>query len=148
MKVILNQKIDELGSEGEILIVKDGYARNYLIPKGWAKHATKANIVATQKDIEKKQKKDAKTRDNLEALGKQLDKLSLKFELKAGEEGRLFGSVTSQMIVDAIAKKGYTIDKKEVEMTETISHVGKYFVDVKLGHGFNGRVKIKVIAEN
>ena len=147
MKVILNQTIDNLGSEGEILIVKDGYARNFLIPKGWAKQATKINIVATQKDIENKQKKDAKTRDNLAALGKQLDKLSLKFELKAGEEGRLFGSVTSQMIVDTIAEAGYTIDKKEVEMTETISHVGKYFVDVKLGHGFSGRVKIKVSAE-
>ena len=147
MKVILNKTIEDLGSEGEILIVKDGYARNYLIPKGWAKMATKINIVATQKDIKNKQNKDAKTRDNLEALGKQLDKLSLKFELKAGEEGRLFGSVTAQMIVDAIAKKGYTVDKKEVEVTETISHVGKYFVDVKLGNGFSGRVKIKVSAE-
>ena len=147
MKVVLNQTIDDLGGEGEILIVKDGYARNYLIPKGWAKRATKENIIATQKDIENKQKKEAKTRDNLEALGKQLDKLSLKFELKAGEEGRLFGSVTSQMIVDAIAEKGYTIDKKEVEITETISHVGKYFVNIKLGHGFTARVKIKVSAE-
>ena len=147
MKIILNQTIDALGSEGEILIVKDGYARNYLIPKGWAKKATKVNIVATQKDIKNKQKKDAKTRDNLEALGKQLDKLSLKFELKAGEEGRLFGSVTSKMIVDAIAKAGYTVDKKEIELAETISHVGKYFVNVKLGDGFSGRIKIKVISE-
>ena len=147
MKVILNKTIENLGSEGEILIVKDGYARNYLIPKGWVKRATKVNIVATQKDIKNKQKKDAKTRDNLEALGKQLDKLSLKFELKAGEEGRLFGSVTAQMIVDAIAKEGYTVDKKEVEVTETISHVGKYFVNVKLGNGFSGRIKIKVISE-
>ena len=147
MKIILNQAIDSLGNEGEILNVKAGYARNYLIPRGWAKQATKVNIAATQKEIESKQKKEAKTRDNLEALGKMLDKLSLKFELKAGEEGRLFGSVTSQMIVEAIAEKGYSVDKKEVEMTETISHVGKYFVDVKLGHGFNGRVKIKVTAE-
>ena len=147
MKVILNQTIDDLGGEGEILIVKDGYARNYLIPKGWAKRATQINISSTQKEIENKQKKDAKTRENLEALVKQLDKLSLKFELKAGEEGRLFGSVTSQMIVGAIAEKGYTIDKKELEMTETINHVGKYFVDVKLGHGLNGRIKIKVVAE-
>ena len=147
MKVILNQTIDDLGGEGEILIVKDGYARNYLIPKGWANQATKVNLIATKKNIENKQRKEAKTRDNLEALGKQLDKLSLKFELKAGEEGRLFGSVTSQMIVDAIAEKGYTIDKKEVEITETISHVGKCFVNIKLGHGFSARVKIKVSAE-
>ena len=147
MKIILNQAIDSLGNEGEILNVKAGYARNYLIPKGWAKQATKINIAATQKEIEAKQKKEAKTRDNLEALGKILDKLSLKFELKAGEEGRLFGSVTSQMIVDAIVEKGYTVNKKEIEMEESINHVGKYFVDVKLGHGFAGRVKIKVAEE-
>ena len=147
MKIILNQAIDSLGNEGEILDVKAGYARNYLIPKGWAKQATKINIAATQKEIEAKQKKEAKTRDNLEALGKILDKLSLKFELKAGEEGRLFGSVTSQMIVDAIVEKGYTVNKKEIEMEESINHVGKYFVDVKLGHGFAGRVKIKVAEE-
>ena len=147
MKIILNQAIDSLGNEGEILDVKAGYARNYLIPKGWAKQATKINIAATQKEIEAKQKKEAKTRDNLEALGKILDKLSLKFELKAGEEGRLFGSVTSQMIVEAIAEKGYTVNKKEIEMEESINHVGKYFVDVKLGHGFSGRVKLKVTEE-
>ena len=147
MKVILNQTIDNLGSEGEILTVKDGYARNYLIPKGWAKQATKINIVTTQKNIENKQKKDAKTRDNLEALSKQLDKLSLKFELKAGEEGRLFGSVTSQMIVDAITEKGYTVNKKEIEIPDSINHVGKYFVDVKLGHGYSGRIKLKVATE-
>ena len=147
MKVILNQTIENLGDEGEILIVKAGYARNYLIPKGWAKQATKINIAATQKEIEAKEKKEAKTRENLEALGKVLDKLSLKFELKAGEEGRLFGSVTSQMIVDAIAEKGYTVNKKEIEMDESINHVGKYFVDVKLGHGFSGRVKVKVSEE-
>ena len=147
MKIILNQAIDSLGNEGEILDVKAGYARNYLIPKGWAKQATKINIAATQKEIEAKQKKEAKTRDNLEALGKILDKLSLKFELKAGEEGKLFGSVTSQMIVDAISEKGYTVNKKEIEMEESINHVCKYFIDVKLGHGFAGRIKIKVAEE-
>ena len=147
MKIILNQAIDSLGSEGEIIDVKPGFARNYLIPKGWAKQATKINIAATQKEIEAKEKKEAKTRENLEALGKVLDKLSLKFELKAGEEGRLFGSVTSQMIIDAIAEKGYTVNKKEIEMDESINHVGKYFVDVKLGHGFSGRVKVKVSEE-
>ena len=147
MKIILNQAIDSLGNEGEILDVKPGFARNYLIPKGWAKQATRINIAATQKEIEAKEKKEAKTRENLEALGKVLDKLSLKFELKAGEEGRLFGSVTSQMIVDAIAEKGYTVNKKEIEMDESINHVGKYFVDVKLGHGFSGRIKVKVSEE-
>ncbi len=147
MKIILKQSIENLGNEGEIVDVKPGYARNYLIPKGWAKQATKLNIISTQKEIEVKLQKEAKNRQNLEALGKQLDKLSLKFELKAGEEGKLFGSVTSQMIVDAISEKGYTVNKKEIEIPESINHVGKYFVDVKLGHGYSGRIKLKVIAE-
>ena len=147
MKIILNQTVANLGDAGTVIFVKDGYARNYLIPKGLAQMATKANIAITQKYIESQQIKDAKTRDNLEALGKQLDKLSLKFELKTGEEGRLFGSVTSQMVVDAIAEKGFTVKKKEIEMTETINHVGKYFVDIKLGHGFSGRIKLKVASE-
>ncbi|MDP6570971.1 MAG: 50S ribosomal protein L9 [Candidatus Marinimicrobia bacterium] len=147
MKIILNQSIENLGTAGEVLTVKDGYARNYLIPKGWAKQATRDNIASTEKAIEEQEKRDAKTRANLEALAKQLDKLSLKFELKAGEDDKLFGSVTSQMIVDAIAEKGYTVDKKEIEIPEAIKHVGKFFVDVKLGQGFSGRVKIKVSAE-
>ena len=147
MKIILKQSVDNLGGEGEILEVKAGYGRNYLIPKGWAKQATKVNIAATEKEIDARLKKEAKTRDNLEALGKQLDKISLKFELKAGEEGKLFGSVTSQMIVDGIAEKGYTVNKKEIEIEESINHVGKYFVDVKLGYGFSGRVKLKINAE-
>ena len=147
MEIILNQNIDNLGSEGEVVKVKDGYARNYLIPKGWAKLATKNNIDSTMKEIESKQKKEAKNRENLDSLGKQLDKLSLKLELKAGEEGKLFGSVTSQMIVDAISEKGFAIDKKEVEINETINQVGKYFVNINLGKGFSGKVKIKVNSE-
>jgi len=147
MKIILNQNIDNLGNEGEIVNVKDGFARNYLIPKGWARIATKNNIESTMKEIETKQKKEAKTRENLESLGKQLDKLSLKLELKAGEEGKLFGSVTSQMISDAIAEQGYTVDKKEIEIIEPIKHLGKYFVNVQLGPELKAKIKIKVLAQ-
>jgi large subunit ribosomal protein L9 len=127
--------------------VKDGYARNYLFPRGIAKNATKKNIATIQKEIEDRQIREAKTRENLEALTKQLDKLSLKFELKSGEDDRLFGSVTSQMISDAIAEKGYIIDKKEIEIPEPIKHVGKYFVHVKLGLELDAKIKIKVAAQ-
>lgn len=147
MKIILNEVVNNLGDPGDIVNVKDGYARNYLIPKGWAQKATKNNIEAIKKLIESKEKKDAKTRENLEALGKQLDKVSIKLELKAGEEGKLFGSVTSQMIVDAISEKGFNINKKEVELSETINQVGKYFVNINLGQGYSGKVKVKVNAE-
>jgi len=139
--------VDSLGNEGEIVTVKDGFARNYLLPREIAKNATKNNISAIKKEIENRQIREAKTRDNLKALTKQLDKLSLKFELKAGEEDRLFGSVTSQMISDAIAEKGYAVDKKEIEIPEPIKHVGKYFVHVKLGLELDAKIKVKVAAK-
>jgi large subunit ribosomal protein L9 len=147
LKVILNKTVDSLGNEGEIVTVKDGFARNYLLPREIAKNATKNNISAIKKEIENRQIREAKTRDNLKALTKQLDKLSLKFELKAGEEDRLFGSVTSQMISDAIAEKGYAVDKKEIEIPEPIKHVGKYFVHVKLGLELDAKIKVKVAAK-
>ena len=147
MKVILNQTIDGLGGEGDIVAVKDGFARNYLFPRGIAKNATKANIIAIQKEIDERKIREAITRENLEALTIQLDKLSLKFEMKTGEDDRLFGSVTAQMISDAITEKGYTVDKKEIEIPEPIKHIGKYFVHVKLGPELDAKIKVKVAAQ-
>ena len=147
MKVILNKTVDGLGGEGDVVAVKNGFARNYLFPRGIAKNATKNNIAAIQKEIEDRKVRDAKTRENLEALAKQLNKLSLKFDLKAGEDERLFGSVTSQMISDAIAEKGYTVDKKEIEILEPIKHVGNYFIHVKFGPELDAKIKVKVTAK-
>jgi large subunit ribosomal protein L9 len=147
MKIILSQKVDSLGNAGDIVTVKDGYGRNYLIPKGLASVATKKNIAAMETLIEQQKTKEAKTRANLESLADRLNSLTLKFSLKAGEDDKLFGSVTSQMISEAIIDKGYSVEKREIEMEESINHVGNHFVNIKLGHGFSGRVKIKVAAE-
>ena len=147
MKIILNKTYDGLGNEGDIVNVKNGYARNYLIPLGIAKNATENNIAAIKKEIEIRQKQDAKTRENLAALIKQLDKLSLKFELKAGEDDKLFGSVTAQMISDKISEQGYTVDKKEIEIPEPIKHIVKYFVNVHLGPELEAKIKIKVTSQ-
>jgi len=144
MKIILNENIDSLGKIGDIVSVKNGYARNYLIPNGLAQIATEKNIESTKKLIEIREKKDAINRSNLEALAKKLDKLTLKFELQAGEEDKLFGSVTSAMICDAIEVEGYTVDKKEIQLEEPIKHLGNHFVDIQLDHELNARVKIKV----
>lgn len=147
MQIILNQDVETLGKAGEIITVKPGYARNYLIPQGMATMATKNNIEAIKKNIETQDRKDARTRTNLEALAERLNKLTLKFELKAGEDEKLFGSVTNIMIAEAIAEKGYTVDRKEIEMEEAIKSVGNHYVVVKLGGGFSGRIKIKVAAK-
>ena len=147
MQIILNQDMETLGKAGEIITVKPGFARNYLIPQGMATMATKNNIEAIKKSIETQDRKDARTRTNLEALAERLNKLTLKFELQAGEDDKLFGSVTNIMIAEAIAEKGYTVDRKEIEMGEAIKSVGNHFVVVKLGNGFSGRIKIKVAAK-
>ena len=147
MKIILNKSIENLGNEGEIVNVKDGFARNYLIPKGMARNATENNIIAIQKEIKNREIHEAKTRKNMEALNKQLNKLSLKFTLKAGEDDKLFGSVTSQMISDAISEQGYTVDKKEIEIPEPIKSLGKFVVFIKLSTELEAKVKIKVSAE-
>ena len=148
MKVILNENINSLGKIGDIVSVKDGYARNYLIPNGLAQLATDKNIQSTQKLIEIREKKDAINRANLEVLAKKLDKLTLKFELQAGEDDKLFGSVTSTMICDAIKEKGYAINKKEIQLEESIKHLGNHFVEIQLDHELSAKVKIKVSAIN
>ena len=147
MQIILNQDVDTLGKAGEIITVKDGYARNYLIPHGIGTMATKKNIEATNNSIEIQERKDARTRTNLEALAERLNKLTLKFDLQAGEDDKLFGSVTNIMIAEAVSEKGYTIDRKEIEMEEAIKSVGNHYVVVKLGNGFSGWIKIKVSAK-
>mgnify|MGYP000199230375 CR=1 FL=1 len=148
MQIILNQDVKTLGKAGEIITVKPGFARNYLIPQGMATMATKKNIEATKKNIETQERKEARTRTNLEALAERLNKLTLKFELQAGEDDKLFGSVTNVMIAEAISEKGYTVDRKEIEIEEAIKSIGNHFVVVKLGNGFSGRVKIKVAAKD
>lgn len=144
MKIILKQTYNKLGNPGEVISVKDGFARNYLIPKGIAEIATKRNVERLELELEKIAEKEAKTRSNLETLVGKLNKLTLKFELKAGDEGKLFGSVTAQMIADAIAEKGYEIDRKEIQISEAIKSEGSHFVEVRLNKGFTGKVKVKV----
>ena len=147
MKVILLETDEHLGQIGDIVNVKPGYARNYLIPNKKASIATKENIVYFEKWIESQKIKEAKNRENIELLAKQLDKMTLKFTLKAGENDKLFGSVTSQMISDEIENSGYSIDKKEIELKEPIKDLGNHFVHVNLGDNLKPKIKIKIQAE-
>ena len=147
MQIILNQNIDTLGKAGDIVTDKDGFARNYLIPQGKASLATKKNIEATQKAIELKERIEAQTRENLQSLAERLNKLTLKFSLQAGEDDKLFGSVTNSMISESINEKGYKVDRKEIEMEDSIKSLGNHYVNIKLGKGIVGRVKIKVAAK-
>ena len=147
MKVILLKTNENLGDIGEIVNVKSGYARNFLIPNKIASIATKENIAYYTKWIESQKIKEAKSRENIQLLAKQLDKMTLKFSLKAGENDKLFGSVTSQMISEEIENMGYSVDKKEIILEDSLKEIGNHFVYVNLGEDLKPKIKIKIKAE-
>ena len=147
MKIILRQDHDKLGKLGETVEVKDGYARNYLIPSKIAFAATKGNLHALEeekKQLEERSKKDLR---NAEKLVVELEKLSITLQVKVGEDEKLFGSVTSQMIADAMKEKGITVDKRIIDLEEPIKALGIYTVNVKLHTNVTGKVKVWVVRE-
>ena len=146
MKIILLQTYKTLGQVGEIVNVKSGYARNFLFPKKIAQIATDANIKSLESWLKQEEIKEAKNKENKELLVKYLNKLTLKFELQAGENEKLFGSVTSQMISDEIEKQGYSIDKKELILDDALKTIGNHFVEVDLGSELKAKIKIKISA--
>ena len=147
MEVILRKDHDKLGTVGTKIVVKDGYARNYLIPRGLAYEATKGALRAL--DEEKKQADHRSTKElkSSEKLAQELDKVSITIQMKVGEDEKLFGSVTSQMIADALKEKGLEIDKRIIELEEPIKALGIYTVNVKLHQSVTGKVKVWVVRE-
>ena len=147
MKIILKQSVDTLGKAGDIVKVKPGYGRNYLIPRGLGVLATPSMINATIQEIERKAIKEAKSKENLEIIANKLNTIKLTFSLKAGEDDKLFGSVTTQMISDSLNEKGYKVDKKYISVDETIKTLGNYSAIIDFGDEISAKVKLKVIAE-
>jgi len=147
MKVILRQDHNKLGKLGDVVDVKDGYARNFLIPRNIAFLAT-ANAVKML-DEEKKQsaRRMDKEKTGSEKLAAELGKLSLTIQMKVGEDEKLFGSVTSQMIADGLQEKGITLDKRIIELDEPLKALGIYDVNVKLPGSVTGKVKVWVVRE-
>ena len=147
MKVILRQDFEQLGRVGDVVEVKDGYARNYLIPRKIAYQATQSSI--RQLDEEKKQqaKHLDKEKRQSEKLDAELEKVSITIQMKVGEDDKLFGSVTSQMIVDALKEKGFSLDKRQIELEDIIKALGIYSVDAKLPGGVVAKVKVWVVRE-
>ena len=146
MKIILLKSYENLGKVGEIVNVKPGFARNYLIPNKIASLATEQNIKALEVFLKSQENKEAKNRVNLEALSKKLNSLTLKFDVQVGEDEKLFGSVTSQMIADELADKGYTVDKKEIVLEDTIKELGNFKIAINLGYDLDTKIKVKVQA--
>ncbi len=150
IKVILRQDVAELGASGDVVTVKPGYARNFLLPQGLAFEATTANI--KQLEDEKKRNEAKSKRDFLEARRRaaQLENVSLTFHANAGEEGKLFGSITSADIADRLKEQGldFEVDKRDIELDEPIKSLGVYSVPVRLHTDVKPEIKIWIIKQD
>jgi len=147
MKIILRQDHGKLGKIGDLVEVKDGYARNYLIPRNIGYLANAGNLRKLEE--EKKQHTTNQTRElqHSQKMSAELDKVSVTLKVKVGEDEKLFGSVTSQMISEALVEKGLTIDKRIIELDEPIKALGIYTVNIKLHSDVTGKVKVWVVRE-
>lgn len=145
--ILLREDIDTLGGRGEIVKVRSGYARNYLLPQGLATLATKGNVKQIEQEREALLKKAAVERATAEAQKEQMGTIELAFERKAGEGGTLFGSVTSMDIADALKAKGYEIDRRKISLKDAIKETGEYTVKVKLHREVTLDVPVAVTAE-
>ena len=146
-QVLLREDIDNLGARGEIVRVKSGYARNYLLPRNLAVQATANNVRQIEGEKAALAKREAKDRSGAELQAGQLGKLTLKFERKVGEAGVLYGSVTSMDIAHELKEQGYEIDRRKIILREPIKRFGSYTVPVRLHREVTVELPISVLGE-
>lgn len=147
MKIILLEDVDKLGKRGAVVSVKDGYGRNFLLPRKLAAAATEGNLKRVEMEAKKYKVKEAKEESDASQIKSNLEALSLSIQVKAGEGDVLFGSVTSADIAEMLEKKGYNIDKRKIELDEPIKRLGSYQVPVKLFKSVSASVKLDVVKE-
>src|SRR5574338_651993 len=135
MKVILKHDVKGLGREGDMKDVKDGYARNFLLPTGAAVIADKGAVANWERHREQREERDRTIRADAEATAEKLNQLRIEIPVKAGERGRLFGAVTSHQIVEAIRREGVEIDRHALHLREPIKTLGDYRVDARIMAG-------------
>ena len=148
MEVVLKEDIENLGHMGEVVKVKDGYARNYLLPRGLVVLANKKNLKA----LEHEQRMIGQRRDRLtkeaQGISETLSRVSLEFAVKVGEEGRLFGSVTNMDIEKALKEKGFDVERRRIVLHDPIKQVGDYEVPIRLRPEVMPSIKVKVLSED
>ena len=148
MQVILRERIEQLGDAGEIVDVKPGYGRNYLIPKGLAYEATAANKRRLEAERARTAAKEAETMGEAQKRAAAIEGISLTFHARAGQEGKLFGSITSADIAEKLAEQGVTIDRRQIELDEPIKALGVTSVPIRLHTSVRPEVKVWVIQED
>ncbi|MDC4206368.1 MAG: 50S ribosomal protein L9 [Candidatus Manganitrophus sp.] len=145
MKVILREDVDKLGRMGDLVNVADGYARNFLLPRNMAALATTKNIKSLEHEKRVIADRIKKEKMAAEEEAKKISAVSVSIPVQVGEEGKLFGSVTSKDIADAIAAQGFEIDKRRIQLEKPIKEIGTFMVPVKVHHDVTAQVKVEVI---
>ncbi|BCG61674.1 50S ribosomal protein L9 [Paenibacillus sp. URB8-2] len=148
MKVIFIKDVKGQGKKGQIKEVSEGYATNFLLPRGMARPATEGNMKTIENQAAAEQRRKEQEKEEAQQLGEKLSELTLTMKAKAGEGGRLFGAITSKQIAEALLKQsGITIDKRKIEMDEPIRHLGTLQVQVKLHTEVKAVLKVQVTEE-
>lgn len=147
MKLILREDVYNLGKGGDLVEVKPGYGRNYLIPRGLAVLANPRNIREVEHQKAVAAAKAAKLKANAEAVAKRLADTPVTFQRKVGEQEKLYGSVTAMDVAEALAARGVQIDRRTIDLSEPLKTLGDFEVGVKLHSEVVGKVKVKVVAE-
>ncbi len=147
MKIILMSDVKSLGTTGTVVEVADGYARNFLLPRGLAAEASKGSLALLEQQRRAKARRDAEAVANAEALGKQLEGLQLTVPAKAGGNGKLFGAITNGNVAEAIfTTLGIEIDRHKIEVPDNIKSLGSYPIEIRLGKNITAKSTVKVIA--
>lgn len=148
MKLILKQDVEKIGKKGEVVNVKDGYARNFLLPQDLAVEATPKNLKQLKKQVAAIEKKNAEELAQAQDLAKKIEAAQVEVSLKSGEGGKTFGSISSKEIADVLKSEvGFDVDKKKIQIEEAIKSIGTHIVTVKLHPEVTCELKVKVNEE-
>ncbi len=147
MDVILRQDVDNLGSAGDLVTVKDGYARNFLLPRGLAYQATEGNKRRLEAERAQRNRKQAVEVEAAREVAGRLEQVSITFTMKAGEGDKLFGSVTATDVARQLDAQGFAVDKKQIELDEPLKALGVYKVPVRLHADVKPEVRVWVVRE-
>ena len=148
MDIILKKDTPNLGDAGDIVKVKAGYARNFLIPQGWAMTATTSNVKVMKENQKQAAHKLAKVRIEAEAKAETLKSLDLKFPVKVGTTGKIFGSITALQISRHLKELGYEVDRKDITFSEEVNKIGQYTINVKIYKDVVAEVQLNVVRED
>jgi len=147
MEIILRQAVENLGKPGDVVKVKNGYARNYLLPHNLAYEATPGNLKRIQQERERLEAAESQRRGSAQEIATKLEQVSLTFSARVGEEGKLFGSVTASDIAQQLSQQGFEIEKRQIDLHEPIKSLGVYRVPVRLHADVKPEVRVWVIKQ-